>query len=700
MNRTQFFPQVPLAQPTSPSHRKLRTYSVDPSLALRVDSLEIAVRTACLPWEELRPGPIGEYLEVIDVDPSIQGLYLPADLDEAYPLSQEGFEPSISDPRFHQQMVYAVAMSTIVNFERSWGRYVQWAPRTVDPENPFAETYLQRLRIYPHGMRSENAFYDPATGSIIFGYFRARETGTNAIMPRSLVFTCLSADVIAHEMTHAILDGIHPRFIEDSNLDVLAFHEAFADAIALLQHFSDINLLSDQIAKTRGDLDTENQMAKLASEFGQGTSGYGALRDAIGQYDVEGRWRRRKADPRALESALEPHARGAILVSAIFEGYLTMYRARTRDLIRIATSGTGVVPLGEIHPDLVRRLANEAVKAAQHLTSMLVRAIDYCPPFDITFGEYLRAVISADIDVIGAKEDQYGYRQAIASAFAAWGIYASGVISMDQEELRWKGLEGLIPSGAPALDQILARHIHGRVNHLRNALSRFADREQLVLAARASAVPDQIEHTIVSSALGYAARGEGGLRRSKNLWTNVPVKRRKEVEEKLRSMSNRELEFHILRWFRRVIHGDISRALNEMKGQENTQLVAGTLGLALGRPFEVHAARLSQRVSPTTLRDSGTLVFLELTQQTYLDGRTLVDLGPRPMAENAFLFRGGCTLVLNVTTAKVQCAIRKRFESTDRRTKQRDYLAKRGGLAAVYFDESKSPFSFIHSELN
>jgi hypothetical protein len=52
------------------------------------------------------------------------------------------------------------------------------------------------------------------------------------------VFTCLSHDIIAHETTHALLDGVHPRFNEPVNEDVLAFHEAFADIVALFQHFS------------------------------------------------------------------------------------------------------------------------------------------------------------------------------------------------------------------------------------------------------------------------------------------------------------------------------------------------------------------------------------------------------------------------------------------------------------------------------
>jgi hypothetical protein len=40
------------------------------------------------------------------------------------------------------------------------------------------------------------------------------------------------------------------------------------------------------------------------------------------------------------------------------------------------------------------RLANEAAKAARHVLNMCIRALDYCPPVDITFGEYLRGIIT------------------------------------------------------------------------------------------------------------------------------------------------------------------------------------------------------------------------------------------------------------------------------------------------------------------
>ena len=79
---------------------------------------------------------------------------------------------------------------------------------------------------------------------------------------------------------------------------------------------------------------------------------------------------------------------------------MTIYRARSADLIRIATDGTGLLPAGEISNDLAERLAAEAATVADQVLTMCIRALDYCPPTDLTFGEYLRAIITADKDIV------------------------------------------------------------------------------------------------------------------------------------------------------------------------------------------------------------------------------------------------------------------------------------------------------------
>jgi hypothetical protein len=246
----------------------------------------------------------------------------------------------------------------------------------------------------------------------------------------------MSQDIVAHETTHAILDGMHRGFIEPTNPDTLAFHEGFADIVALLQRFTNSQLLEDQLARCRGDLESETVLGSLAIQFGRATGGRGALREAIGFVDGAGVWHRNTPDPSSYRNTIEPHQRGALLVAAVFDALLAIYRSRTNDLFRIYTGGTGVLKPGAIHPDLVHRLAQEATRAARHVLHMCIRALDYLPPVDLTFGEYLRGLITADHDLYSV--DEYGYRIAVVEAFRRRGIYPRDVETLSVERLLWE----------------------------------------------------------------------------------------------------------------------------------------------------------------------------------------------------------------------------------------------------------------------
>ncbi|MDH4064375.1 MAG: hypothetical protein OEW19_08235, partial [Acidobacteriota bacterium] len=108
-------------------------------------------------------------------------------------------------------------------------------------------------------------------------------------------------------------------------------------------------------------------------------------------------------------------------------------------LFRLATGGTGVLQPGAIHPDLVARLADEAAKSAQHVLTMCIRALDYCPPVDITFGEFLRAIITADTDAVA--DDDLHYRVAFAEAFRKRGLYPRDLRTLSENSLVWRAPE-------------------------------------------------------------------------------------------------------------------------------------------------------------------------------------------------------------------------------------------------------------------
>ncbi len=420
-----------------PPFRCLRAFSIDPGLATDYATAPISEVTIKVPWERLQPGPRGEYLDVIDVDPGSGCFYEPVNLDEFSILAQNGLTPSEGIPQFHQQMVYAVSRLTIDNFEHALGRKTLWRPVRDPTKGPKDDSvYVPQLRLYPHALREANAYYSPEKVALLFGYFNANDDNTGEQLPGGMVFTSLSQDIVAHETTHALLDGMHRKFVNATNPDVLAFHEGFADVVALLQHFTFPEILSDQIAAAKGDFLThQTLLGQLAGQFGHATGMRGALREAIGKW--EGKvWVRQEPDPTAYEANTEPHDRGAILVAAIFDAFLAIYEKRTADLLRLATSGSGVLGPGAIHPDLVDRLSREASKAAQHVLTMCVRALDYCPPVDITFGEYLRAIITADCDLV--DDDRLKYRVAFVEAFRRRGIYPPDVRTMSVDSLIWR----------------------------------------------------------------------------------------------------------------------------------------------------------------------------------------------------------------------------------------------------------------------
>jgi hypothetical protein len=419
--------------PHAPTTRRLRGYSFDPSLSAKLETAFINERIYTIPWEELEPGPVGEYVEVIDVDPASGSYYEPVDLKDQHFLAQDGLPASALNPQFHQQMVYAVVMTTIKNFERAIGRPVMWSDRTVED---LQQAYVQRLVVYPHALREANAYYSPAKKALLFGYFPASAVNDDAVYPGGIVFGCLSHDIVAHETAHAILDGIHPRFMEVTQPDGLAFHEAFADIVAMFQHFTFLEVVKHQIAKTRGDMGVNSLLGELAQEFGRATGNRGSLRGALGKVNkANGKWERRAPDPRRMQTEMEPHDRGSILVSAVFDAFVSIYESRIADLRRIASGGTGILEDGELHPDLVNRLSAEAVKSAKHVLTICIRALDYCPPVDIDFGDYLRALITADRDVY--PNDTRGYRLAFIDAFRQHGIYPYKLRSLSEDGLTW-----------------------------------------------------------------------------------------------------------------------------------------------------------------------------------------------------------------------------------------------------------------------
>src|SRR5205823_4472094 len=128
--------------------RRLRAFAFDPLLSTQLDTRGVNLVTLPVKWEDdLQPGPVGEYLEVVDCDPAGGVCYAPVDLNDPHLLATDGLAPSEGNPQFHQQMAYAVAMTTIRNFEVALGRRALWSPRPFDRSPSGKDEFVRRLRV-------------------------------------------------------------------------------------------------------------------------------------------------------------------------------------------------------------------------------------------------------------------------------------------------------------------------------------------------------------------------------------------------------------------------------------------------------------------------------------------------------------------------------------------------------------------------
>lgn len=667
----------------SPVYRKLKGYAFDPSFSATLSKRQSNQVMYKVPWESLKPGPQGEYIAVIDYDPANGHFYSPIDMDEPFVLADHGMDPAEGDPRFHQQQVYAVIMSVIKQFERAIGRKIIWSKITAMQSDDVNETtlyehkFVKELWVFPHAMLQQNAFYSPEKNALLFGYFRASNTWGGNNIPGATIFTCLSPDIVSHEVTHAILHSILPYLTKNTNPDMLAFHEGFADIIALLQRFTFKTVVEDQIKNSRGDLlSPENLLGDLAIQFGQAVSGNRrALRSFLVSRDETGAVHNIVADPSLYNTLTEAHSRGGLLVAAVFDAFVRLYKYKVADLLRLASNGSGILAQGEIDPDLVKRLSVEACEIADKLMMICIRALDYCPPTDLTFGDYLRALVTADLEY--NPDDEEGVRFAVMESFRSWGIIPIDATSFSTGALKWENAQTFSKN-----DPRLASVTH-----------------------------------IIKSTFDPSNYPDSG----KNADTASTCSKIVGVMERILRENNREAIFQESQKLSAMIHdrfinkefmANDAEQLLGMKFKENT-FTKTEFDLA-GNPMEItlHAKERKQfqvyKCRPMILADPHTgntrkVMIIMLLQKIYVDlngsrYQGFFNCENDNQYKNTYAFRGGSTIIIDMSTYEIDYIITKSVFSAERLFKQLDYAMDHGGADQnnALMMQGKEPFAALH----
>ncbi|MBM4779121.1 MAG: hypothetical protein GQE15_15555 [Archangiaceae bacterium] len=397
---------------------KMRIVAADPSVC---DAAGVPLTAIVeVPAETLAPGPRGYRVHVVDYDASSQTLYAPVSLDDGPPWLRRPTAPLdasviTQDPRFHARNVYAIVMKTLARFEAALGRRVSWG------FNGYGSRSHQ-LKVAPHAFSDANAFYSRRDEALLFGYFPAADG--------HVVHTCLSHDIVVHETSHALLDGLRERYLAPSHPDQAAFHEAFSDLIALLSVFALPELVMHLIDVDAETADAPTKRARRARRVPEGMldatdARYESLRasmvNAVGrelgrEMSAIGRSALRHSlldvpkSTRALEGRDTPHERGEVLVAAVMEAFMQVWSERLEAYFadKRATSMSR------------KRAAEEAARCADYLLTMVIRAIDYSPPVHMKFGTLLSAMVTADAQL--HPRDPFGFQRALVASFQAYGI--------------------------------------------------------------------------------------------------------------------------------------------------------------------------------------------------------------------------------------------------------------------------------------
>jgi len=400
-----------MAHVALPRYRQLTVIAQDPSVTYPRGPRKGQIVTARIrvPAESLAPGPCGYRLHCIDFDATTD-TYYDTGISETEDRYEEPADPTpaaierynkrlLTEPDFHCQNVYALMMQTLARFEYALGRRISWG---------FDAGH--QLKVAPHAFSEANAYYSEEDQALLFGYFPSADL-------KSTIFTCLSHDVVVHETTHALIDGLKTRYTDPSSPDQAAFHEGFADVVALLSMFA-LPTIAEVIIDMK--FDPKNPLVDARAVTPD------ALRKSIGQLarqvgseisGVRGEPLRKSMelppsqDYLTSTEFLESHRRGELLVAAMMNSFIHMWSARLQQL--------GERRKGKLDRS---KVVEEGADLASVLLTSSIRALDYAPPVDLTFSDYLSALLTADNEVRPRTDDRYRLRENVRAGFEAYGI--------------------------------------------------------------------------------------------------------------------------------------------------------------------------------------------------------------------------------------------------------------------------------------
>ncbi|SEA80389.1 hypothetical protein SAMN05660964_02474 [Thiothrix caldifontis] len=296
----------------------------------------------------------------------------------------------IDNPQFHQVNTFAVAAYSLDLVEAAIGREMKWK-------------HGAPLVLRPHAFSDANAFYDPMSPSLNFGSFTSP-------FRRAPVWTCLSHDIVSHELGHALLDSFRPLYVYSEEVDTGALHESVGDLMAMFTSLSHKPVVEQLFRESGGDMMNPSLASGLAEEFGIGLWGvsFPFLRSALNgpSYDM---------------APFEIHDRSTVWTAAIYEILATLVSEALTPTVKATLENAPVTHKPQAQMSSMRQMtiqqqdpafedyytesANRSdfdaffeaiVSASARVKGMMLRALQDIPPTGVTLLTLARVLYNAD----------------------------------------------------------------------------------------------------------------------------------------------------------------------------------------------------------------------------------------------------------------------------------------------------------------
>lgn len=258
------------------------------------------------------------------------------------------------------------------------------------------------------------------------------------------IFAAHSADVVCHELGHAILDALKPQLFNAGIAEGWAFHEAFGDISALLSALELDWMCEAVLQETGGRLSASSRWSRLAESLGWGLRQMSpslaeadCLRNAVNRFAYRQMHLLLPEAPPNMVSR-QPHSFSRVFTGAFFEVLTALctaagppdvgrLRQATREAARLLVAAVLTAPIA---PDYFGQVAAAMIQADQALNEGRNRAA-----FNQAFTERGILSVQSVLHLASASVPQVGG----SSPFGIAATVAAG--SVDLGALHLPGLE-------------------------------------------------------------------------------------------------------------------------------------------------------------------------------------------------------------------------------------------------------------------